>query len=96
MGVVHRRIAEALHIYQTPNTTNLDCGQTSDSSIWFPLLTCPPPLSHLFYALLYAYYVILIYIVTLSPIPIVALYKSPFLKFCTTDEDLRIEMSCIE
>ena len=26
--------------------------------------------------------------------PIVALYKSPLLTFCTTDEDPRIEMSC--
>ena len=28
--------------------------------------------------------------------PIVALYKSRLLMFCTTDEDLQIEMSCIE
>ena len=39
-NLAHRRITEALHIYQTPNTTNLDCGLTLDS-IWFPLLTWP-------------------------------------------------------
>ena len=37
-NLAHRRIAEALHIFQTPNTTNLDCGLTLDS-IWFPLLS---------------------------------------------------------
>ena len=42
-NLAHRRIVEALHIHRTPNTTNLDCGLTLDS-IWFPLLTWPPPL----------------------------------------------------
>ena len=37
-SLAHRRIAEALHIFQAPNTTNLDCGLTLDS-IWFPLLS---------------------------------------------------------
>ena len=37
-NLAYRRIAEALHIYQAPNTTNLDCGLTLDS-VWFPLLT---------------------------------------------------------
>ena len=30
-NLAHRRIAEALHIYQTPNTTNVDCALTLDS-----------------------------------------------------------------
>ena len=37
-NLTHGRIAKALHIFQTPNTTNLDCGLTLDS-IWFPLLS---------------------------------------------------------
>ena len=37
-NLAHRRIGEALHIFQTANTTNLDCGLTLDS-IWFPLLS---------------------------------------------------------
>ena len=37
-NLAHRRIAEALHVFQAPNTTNLDCDLTLDS-IWFTLLT---------------------------------------------------------
>ena len=40
-NLAHRKIAEALHIHQTPNMTNLDCGPTLDS-IWFPSSNDPP------------------------------------------------------
>ena len=42
------------------------------------------------------HYIILILACHPSPLfpPIVALYKSPLLAFCTTDEDPRIETSC--
>ena len=49
-NLAHRRIAEALHIYLTPNMTNLDCGLTLNS-IWFPFFTLsiyfnPPRIKH--------------------------------------------------
>ena len=37
-NLTHSRITEALYIYHTPNTTNLDGGLTLDS-IWYSLLT---------------------------------------------------------
>ena len=46
--------------------------------------------------LLSTHYIILILACHPSPLfpPIVTLYKSPLLTFCTTDEDPRIETSC--
>ena len=84
-NLTHRRIVEALHIHRTSKTTNLDYSLTLDS-IWFPFLTWHSQLNLLvtqYYALLYS-----------SP-PLPSPSRSS-LKCCTTDEDLRIETSCIE
>ena len=36
-NLAHRKITKALHIHQTPNTTNLDCGLTSTLPVFFSL-----------------------------------------------------------
>ena len=83
----HRRIAEALHIHQIANTTNLDCGLTLDS-IWFPLphTIPPPPQLFIFPGLCFSYFMPLCHS-HLMMSPSLHFPADPF-KFCTTDKDL--------
>ena len=111
-NLAHRRIVEALHIYRTRQTglrLNLRQYLIPPSHMPLPIkllvsqhyaLLSPPlqgihPVSCM---TLYHHYVILILLChPVSPIPPVCSCPiSSFLKFCTTDEDLQIETSCIE